>query len=775
MSYGFGFGTALRGLNAARLSMEIIGQNVSNVNTPGYTRQRVLLGSTLPTQHGANPFFIGTGVQVDNVHRILDARLASRIRAQKSLTGFAEVEYRRATEIEGIVGEPGDGALSGLFNAWFDSVSKLRGDASSRSLRGNVVQSAQELTSGFNLLAKRFSTLDGDSTLEVGGLVEDVNELSREIALLNRDIVALEVGSHQVNDLRDRRDRAIETLSELIDTNAITKKNGAVDVLVGGYLLVSGNRSTDLRASGDGEGGTALTIGNTNSKIRPTGGKIAALLQGGDRGLGELRSRLDNLARNFALEVNRIHATGMPKSGPFTSLLSENAVIDANGNGEFADEILAFAGLPFDVQSGDLFVSVNETATGNIERHRIAIDPNSMTLGEFAGAISEIPNLSANVDPTGRLRIQSSDGFGFDFSRRLDAKPNSSGTMGGVSATLGSNTLGPYSMTMPASFQVEVDGGGAQTINLTSADFKSITDISSRELATVLNEKFAASSVSAKAIAVGDSISIQAGSSGTTSSLRLTDGTGSPLATTGLPTGVTAQGQSNGIQVSVSGAYTGQENNIYRFVAEGDGQIGVTPGLTVGVYDQNGTKISSISVGKGYAPLDRIEIADGVQVEIGPGNISATNGDSFALDVLNNPDTSDILSTSASTPCSRARPPKTSASPTVSSRTPTSSQQVSRSPARPPRRVTRATSASSKRCAIRTSPRSTEIRSKASGARSLATSASARAPQRTCSRARPRSRTRSKTSANRRRASTSTRRWSTSNASNRPTRPRRAT
>lgn len=643
MGYGFGFGTALRGLNAARLSMEIIGQNVTNANTPGYTRQRALLGSTLPTRHGSQSFFIGTGVQVDSVHRILDERLDARLRTQSGLTGAASIDYRRMAEIEGILGEPGQGGMSSLFNSWFDSVSKLRTDAGQRALRGGMVQSAQELAGGFNLLATRFNGLEGDGKLEIQGYVKEVNNLAQQIADLNKEIVSVEVGHHPANDLRDRRESAVRQLSELLDTQAITKTNGSIDILAGGYVLVSGGRASSLRTQSEDDGELTLRIGKGSARVNPTEGKIAALMSNGKNGLLDIRERLDRLAGEFALEVNRIHSTGMPKNGPFTSLISENSIGDGNANGDYSDEILAFGELPFDIQNGELFIAVTEESTGDITRRRIPIDVNAMTLGELSAAIDDISHLSSSVDPTGRLRIQSEQGYGFDFSRRLDSAPNVLGTMGGANASVGAGATGPYKFTaLPASFDIAVDGPTNRTITLSSTDFNSPGEVPAHELAKVLSEKFATAGVAATAVVVGDSISIRAGSQGTGSTLTLTDGANSPLALLQLPT-TTARGQASSLSVSVSGEYTGEKNGNFRFVAEGSGQIGVTPGLTIGVYDQDGSKIASLDVGKGYAPNDQVDIGNGVKVAIGPGNISDTSGDQFALDVLADPDTADVL------------------------------------------------------------------------------------------------------------------------------------
>ncbi|MFQ5506876.1 MAG: flagellar hook-associated protein FlgK, partial [Planctomycetota bacterium] len=492
MSFGVGLNSAILGLNAARFGLQIAGQNIANVNTPGYTRQRALLGSTFPIQSGQG-FYIGTGVQVDTVNRILDGRLEARIRTQNGLFGFADTHFRRMSEIEGVLGEPGENGLSGLMNGFFGSIGKLRSSAGSRALRGGMIQSAKTMASGFNLLASRYEDMRSDTFQEIEAHLREVNTFAKTVANLNAQIVTLEATGHKANDLRDRREIAINHLSELMDTQAIERDDGVLDVLAGGYLLVSGSRASDLSATKNPDGTTKITVGSTTTGIQISEGRISALLESEKNRLPGILSKLDLAARTIALEVNRLHTTGINKRGPFTSLASDNPIKDGDNDGKFTDELLVSGDFPFEITNGDLYVTVTNLTTKNIERTRIAINPTSMSLGDLSNAIDAIDHLNANVDPTGRLRISSESGFGFDFSNALDPLPNSSGTFGGTSASLGGNVSGPFNFsTLPASFNIAVDGGPATAITLNSNDFKVPSSVSAIELSQVLNGKFAA-------------------------------------------------------------------------------------------------------------------------------------------------------------------------------------------------------------------------------------------------------------------------------------------
>src|SRR5690606_5998682 len=109
MTFGLGLGAGLRALAAARMGIQTAGQNVSNANNPGYSRQRVSLSATAPFTIGRMQ--IGTGVQVDDITRILDEGLERRIRLQTGLSSAASVDYSRWREIETFLTEP-EGGIS---------------------------------------------------------------------------------------------------------------------------------------------------------------------------------------------------------------------------------------------------------------------------------------------------------------------------------------------------------------------------------------------------------------------------------------------------------------------------------------------------------------------------------------------------------------------------------------------------------------------------------------------------------------------------------------
>jgi flagellar hook-associated protein 1 FlgK len=636
MTYGFGLGAGLKALTAARLGIQTAGHNVANANTPGYSRQRVMQSAAMPATWGR--FQFGTGVDVDGIDRLVDDGIERRLRLQLGLSGSAEVDASRWREIEGAFNEPDAGIGSDL-SELFGRLGRLQTDPSDRALRGGVVQAGKSLAQGFNLLSTRFDELQGDTFDAVRGLVREVNIHTSAVAELNREIVAVEATGQRANDLRDAREQHVKELSALVDTRATERNNGTIDLLAGGHLVVSGTTTTALRVARNAEGTTSVLIGDSNQQLALQGGRIGALLAHESTHLPGMVERLDQLAHEMALQFNRVHSTGVPGSGPFQTLTSANGVEDTDGDGQRGDELLAQTGLPFEVQDGELWVTVTNRTTGDLERTRVPIDPATMSLRDVATALDSIDNLAASVDPLGRLRIDADSGYGFDFGSRLDPAPDSFGSFGGDSPSFGSTARGPFALTVPAAFTVNVNGT-PRAVNLTSSDFRNPSAATAAELATAVNNQIGAF-VTAKD--VGGHLVIRSDSSGTASTMALTDGAGGPLATLGMRVGATATGQARAVEVAISGRYTGTNNQL-TFKPDADGQIGVTPNLTVGVFDQSGARVATLNVGRGqYSPGDQIAVRDGIEVAFGPGTISASNGEVLALDTVADSDSSDVL------------------------------------------------------------------------------------------------------------------------------------
>ncbi|MCU0864378.1 MAG: flagellar hook-associated protein FlgK [Planctomycetes bacterium] len=644
MSFGFGLGSGLRALTAGRLGMQTAGNNISNANTPGYSRQRVDLAAALPYSIAGN-LQIGTGVDVRGITRLVDEGLERRLQLQFGLVGAAELDQSRYAEIESVFGEP-DAGLSNSFKDLFGAVDSLRTDPADRALRGGLIQAGNALGQGFRLVAERLGELGGSSFDEVRGLVRTVNERADAVARLNGQIISAEANGSDANDLRDTRSQHIKEMGKLLDVRAIERASGSVDLLVGGNLLVAGDRASQLAATKDTAGSTGVSIDRNGTPLQIKEGRIAALLRQEQGAVPGYLGRIDELARNTILEWNRIHTTGMPASGPFQSLTAAYGVEDGDGDGERGDELLSQSGFPFEVANGELYVSVTDTDTGAMHRTRIAIDPNAMSLRDVAARISEIDNLTASVDPTGRLRVAADDGYGFDFSPRLDPNPDGAGTFGGRNPSIGSDASGPFDLggqTFPVSFTVSTGTAAlptTTTVTLAATDFVDPSAATVEELVAAINTDLGTAGT---ARAVGGRLVLQSAQGGSTSRLALANsGAGTALQALGLST-TPVTGRDTAVAVAVTGSYGGTDNQRYVFEPESDGIVGQTQNLRVRVLDTAGNLVTTLNVGQGYEPGKPLSIGNGIKVSFGAGSIAASAGQVFELEAIADSDTSDLL------------------------------------------------------------------------------------------------------------------------------------
>ncbi len=639
-----GLNTGLKALLSARYMLDTIGHNIANANTAGYSRQRVQLGSASPVQLGA--LLIGAGVDAGRVERSVDELLGRRIQGQRSLLGSLDAQRSGLGTFETLFGEPGENGLSSLLDGFFASVSQLSTAPTDSILRTGAVQASESLTARFRDLASALSGAESDALADVAGRVREVNELADEIVRLNQKIGETESVNVAANDLRDRRDLALQRLSQLVDTTTVGGPNGAVRVLVAGNTLVGSARANAMSVVTDANGKSTLRIQGAEGEVPVQGGEIGGLLRlGGELAQG-YRARLDQLARGLMLEANRVHTTGLPAAGAFDTLTGSAQLRDFDGDGRVQDELLSNAGLAFDVGSGALYVNVSDDATGALEKHRLDISATHTTVQGFLDELNSIPHLSAGLDATGRLRLSADAGFGFDFSRRMDADPDPAGLFGGARATLGTSAAGPYALADGDTLDFTVDTTGtpvAFTLTLDAADFDEISAATAEELAAAINADPQAQARGLQASALEGRLFVQTASSGPSASLTL-DG-GSAVAALGWSTlaGTPVVGHANAVDVRLSGAYSGDTDERYVFRPTGDGTIGTTDGLQVEVFDRAGNRVTTLDVGAGYLPGTELEVAAGVRVSFGLGELSATHGDAFAADAVADPDSSDVL------------------------------------------------------------------------------------------------------------------------------------
>jgi flagellar hook-associated protein 1 FlgK len=327
-----GLNTAYRGLTAARAGLDVVGQNISNASTDGYTRQRVTTSSINAVQPGlfSQGTPIGQGVSIDGYQRIGDAQLDQSVRATASTSGYAGVRSGVLSNLETSLNEPGTSGLSsqlqGLWSAWGD-VSNSPGTAAPAStLLGQAQSVADTISTGYQSVSAQWSSVRSTIDSQATGLNSD----AKQIASLNAQIQqGLATGS-SVNELIDKRDSLTEDVAKIAGGTVHANSDGTVDVLIGGNALVSGTdyRTVQVTGSATMEGAAATPVQlewthRPGASVGLDGGTLAGALSvlapadgtGTGGVLAEAAASYNTFATQLATAVNTIYSTGATPSG----------------------------------------------------------------------------------------------------------------------------------------------------------------------------------------------------------------------------------------------------------------------------------------------------------------------------------------------------------------------------------------------------------------------------------------------------------------------------
>jgi len=392
--------TALRSLLAQQRGIDVTAHNVANVNTPGYSRQDVVLTTTEPytvptTDERLSAGQVGTGVKVQTIRRFTDAFLIGQIRSQSQALGQWEVQRDALQHIEVVFNEPSDqglnAALSQFWSAWQSVATTPQAAAARAALR----ETARHLTSLLNTTAEQLRALRRDHDQRLITQVQDINDLATQIAQLNLQISKVQALGNRANDLRDRRDLLLDQLARKVNITYAEDiyAPGMVTVHIGGHTLVMGVEASALTTQPNPANENLLdVVWADGTAAQVSSGEIYGTLQARDQIVPTTLAQLDQVAAGLITNVNAQHRTGYGLNNAtgldfFTGssardIALANAIasdanniaaasaLNAPGDGSNA---LAIAGL-----SRELLMNGGTTSLGDFYRQLIAQDRKSV-------------------------------------------------------------------------------------------------------------------------------------------------------------------------------------------------------------------------------------------------------------------------------------------------------------------------------------------------------------------------------------------------------------
>jgi flagellar hook-associated protein 1 FlgK len=303
---------AQSGLAAQTAAMDATGQNITNVNTPGYSRVTANLETT-PT----GDTFAGS-VQVSGVVRSFNQLTYGNLLTQQGQSGAADARSSALDETQGIVA-PTDGTIGDQLSSFFSSLSTLTTSPSDPSARSAVLASATSLAQSISTTAAGLSGQRSDLLTEAQGVATQVNTQLSQIAQLNAQIQASSGGGQQPTDLLDQRDQLAGQVSTEVGAQVLVDSSGNYTLLSGGTALVSGSTAATLAVGLDGSGNLKITStqsGDTTDITSATNlGTLGGIREARDTDIPNYQGQLDTFAYNLATGVNAVFSNGYGTDG----------------------------------------------------------------------------------------------------------------------------------------------------------------------------------------------------------------------------------------------------------------------------------------------------------------------------------------------------------------------------------------------------------------------------------------------------------------------------
>ncbi|MBX2859617.1 MAG: flagellar hook-associated protein FlgK [Vampirovibrio sp.] len=346
----FSFFNSQRALFTAQTAMNTVSHNISNANTPGYSKQRVEMEAhfaySAPLLNARQESGqIGQGVTITEINRSRDVFLDASIRQENSILG-TNVNLRNVLQqLEGILNEPSTGGINGTIQNLFEAAQELSLNPESTAVRTEFLQQGIDLITVFQQQGQQLQDLRRNLVGEPGiagsfGVsqlainVQDINDKLETIAQLNREILAITTTGATPNDLFDQRDLMLDELSQLVDIDVTATASNQINVEVAGQLMVRGVTQLDSLEVVENTGVIDVAFpvpDNDPSLVRTvTGGvtinnliqdgAVRGILTAGGNGTTTTTVRgvlgdLDTLLTEIATQVNALQATGRDING----------------------------------------------------------------------------------------------------------------------------------------------------------------------------------------------------------------------------------------------------------------------------------------------------------------------------------------------------------------------------------------------------------------------------------------------------------------------------
>lgn len=392
--------TARRALNSQRAGLNVTSNNIANASTEGYSRQRITFQPTLPER---TPFgLLGTGVMVAHVGRVRERFIDQQIRNASNTYGDSTAQQRILSQIEAVINEPGTNGLHGVLSRFFNAFQSLALHPEEPSTRNEVLQQGIQLTQSFRRLNNSLSQLRNDLLSNLQVKLDRINQLTDEIAGLDRQVIALSTAGQDPSDVKDQLDSKLDELSQLAPVKVFEDQRGAVMVSIGGSMVASSAGSVPLKLQVVGS--TATIVGEVSGReVLFNAGEVGGIQKSYNSIIPGYQATLNEIAQALITRVNAVHASGYGLGVPPPTGISFFSGTDATDIGidpAVASNINMIAasadGAPGDNQIALTIAGIQDEPL---------LRGNTLTLGQgYRSFVSEIGSAITSADNTAKAQ-----------------------------------------------------------------------------------------------------------------------------------------------------------------------------------------------------------------------------------------------------------------------------------------------------------------------------------------------------------------------------------
>lgn len=318
----------LSGLSAAKTNLSVTGHNITNVNTPGYSRQDTVQ-QTRPAQFsGAG--YIGSGTSLVDIRRSYSEFLTTQLRSSTALNTDVKAYKSQIDQLDSLLAGSTTGITPSL-QSFFSAMQTAAEDPSNIPARQLVLAEAEGLTRRFNNIYDSINAQNEFINKQMQSVTGQVNRLAGTVAELNKAIAGVGANSHPPNDLLDARDEAVRELSTFIGVTVVPQDNNSLNLFIGsGQPLVVGGQANSIEAVQGNADPTRFDInfisGGSTQNISKmiTGGEMGGLLRFREEVLDQTFNSVGRLALSINQEVNSLLGQGLDLKGNVGTALFNN-------------------------------------------------------------------------------------------------------------------------------------------------------------------------------------------------------------------------------------------------------------------------------------------------------------------------------------------------------------------------------------------------------------------------------------------------------------------